>query len=80
MEDQELKEAGQSTRRRALTVAEILRGSEYSLTLFSAEEVAGLELFERNGKPYLTCAVTSPAAAGKTRRDRPATLFEEVDG
>lgn len=45
----------QATRRRALTVAEILRGSEYSLTLFSAEEVAALEIFEKNGKPYLTC-------------------------
>lgn len=58
MEDQELKETTPSTRRRALTVAEILRGSEYSLTLFSAEEVAALELFDKNGKTYLNCACT----------------------
>lgn len=58
MEDQELKEAGKATRNRALSIAGILKGSEYSLTLFTAEEVAGIELFERNGKPYLTCAVT----------------------
>jgi hypothetical protein len=48
MEDQELKEASNVTRHRALTIAEILRGSEYSLTLFSAEEVASLELFDRS--------------------------------
>ena len=58
MEDQELKEVPKATRQRALTVAEILRGSEYALTLFSAEEVAPLELFDRNGKTYLTCLVT----------------------
>ncbi len=58
MEDQELKEVDRVTRRRALTIAEILRGSEYSLTLFSAEEVAALELFDRNGKTYLTCFCT----------------------
>lgn len=67
MEEQELKDAGKATRNRALTVAEILRGSEYSLTLFSAEEVAALELFDRDGKPYLTCWCTSkprPVALG----------------
>jgi type I restriction enzyme M protein len=58
MEDQELKEAAKGTRQRALTIAEILRGSEYSLMLFSAEEVASLELFDRGGKPYLTCVAT----------------------
>ena len=39
-------------------IAEILRGSEYSLTLFSADEVAALKLFEKNGKPYLECLAT----------------------
>jgi type I restriction enzyme M protein len=58
MEEQELKEATKATRNRALTIAGILKGSEYSLTLFTAEEVATLELFERNGKPYLTCVGT----------------------
>jgi type I restriction enzyme M protein len=58
MEDQELQEASKDTRTRALTVAGILKGSEYSLTLFSTKEVAALELFERNGKPYLNCLGT----------------------
>src|SRR4051812_46982945 len=70
MEDQELKEATPAARRRALTVAEILRGSEYSLTLFSADEVADLKIFEKNGKPYLNCVATS--------RPRPAKPEEIV--
>jgi len=73
MEDQELKEAPSATRRRALTVAEILRGSEYALTLFSAEEVASLELFDRNGKTYLTCLVTS-----KPRPAKPEEIVRQL--
>lgn len=52
MENQELNKTTPAMRKRALTIAEILRGSEYALTLFSAKEVAALELFEKNGKPY----------------------------
>jgi len=73
MEDQELREAPEATRQRALTIAEILRGSEYALTLFSAEEVAALELFERNGKPYLTCLVTS-----KPRPAKPEEIVRQL--
>ena len=65
MENQDLKSSTPATRKRALTVAEILRGSEYSLTLFSAKEVAELELLDKNGKAYLTCAVTSKARPAK---------------
>ena len=70
MEFVELKEASPATKNRALTIAQILRGSEYALTLFSAEEVAAPELFDRNGKTYLTCAVTL--------KPRPATTEEIV--
>ena len=55
MQENELKEASQVTRKRAMTIADILRGSEYSLTLFSADEVAALKVFDRNGKAYLDC-------------------------
>jgi type I restriction enzyme M protein len=73
MEDKELKEATPQTRRRALTIADILRGSEYSLTLFTAEEVATLELFEKNGKPYLTCAVDQ-----KPRPAKPEEIVRQL--
>jgi hypothetical protein len=43
MEDLELNETAPATRKRALTIAEILEGTEYALTLFSAKEVAALE-------------------------------------
>jgi type I restriction enzyme M protein len=71
--EQELKDVTQATRRRALTVAEILRGSEYSLTLFSAEEVAALEIFEKNGKPYLTCWCTA-----KPRPAKPEEIVRQL--
>lgn len=58
MEDQELKDAPRATRQRALTIAEILRGTEYALTLFSAAEVASLRLLDKDGRTYLTCAVS----------------------
>jgi hypothetical protein len=67
MEDAELTEVPAIIRKRALTIAEILRGSEYSLTLFSAEEVAALELFERNDKPY-TLAWLLQSLAQQSRR------------
>lgn len=66
MEELELKNAPPAERQRALTIAEILRGSEYSLTLFSAGDVASLILTEKNGKPHLMCLATSklrPSAA-----------------
>jgi type I restriction enzyme M protein len=55
------RRAGCSQQRNAQSRANdsrILKGSEYSLTLFTADEVTALELFERNGKAYLTCAST----------------------
>jgi type I restriction enzyme M protein len=73
MEDQELKKATKVTRHRAITVAEILRGSEYALTLFSAKEVASLDLFDRNGKPYLMCLVTS-----KPRPAKPEEIVRQL--
>lgn len=42
----------------AITISDILRGSEYSLTLFPQDEIDAIELFDRKGKPYLTCACT----------------------
>ena len=65
MENQELKNATASTRKRALNVAEILRGTEYALTLFTAEEVAAIDIFDKGGKPYLSCEITNRARPAK---------------
>ncbi|MBE0656242.1 MAG: N-6 DNA methylase [Bryobacteraceae bacterium] len=73
MEGQETSAADKALRRREPTVTEILRGSEYSLTLFSAAEVAALELFDRNGKPYLTCVATS-----KPRPAKPEEIVRQL--
>jgi type I restriction enzyme M protein len=40
-----------------LTITEILKGSEYALTIFSDQEIKAIKLFDKGGKPYLSCAV-----------------------
>ena len=45
MENRELKKVPTATRRKALSVAQILHGSEYALTLFTADEVGSLGLW-----------------------------------
>ncbi|HVT58929.1 MAG TPA: N-6 DNA methylase [Thermoanaerobaculia bacterium] len=73
MENQELKKAPAPTRKKALTVAEILRGTEYALTLFNPEEVASIELFAINGKTYLTCVSTN-----KPRPAKPEEIVRQL--
>lgn len=73
MEHQELKEAPPSTRKKALTVAEILRGTEYALTLFTASEVASIELFDKDGRTYLTDAIS-----GRPRPAKPEEIVRQL--
>ena len=58
MENEELRDASPPTSNEAPTVGEILRGTEYALTLFHPQEVAALALFQKKGKTYLHCEVT----------------------
>ena len=57
----------------ALTVTEILKGSDYSLTIFTDQEVKALKLFDRGGKPYLTCA-----ASDKPRPAKPEEIVRQL--
>jgi hypothetical protein len=45
----------------APTVTDILKGSDYALTIFTEQEVKALKLFDKGGKPYLTCAASDRA-------------------
>jgi type I restriction enzyme M protein len=54
-----------STATTAHSVTDILKGSDYALTIFTAKEVKAIELFDRSGKPYLTCAVRDKAILAK---------------
>jgi type I restriction enzyme M protein len=54
----------------APTISEILRGSDYALTIFSASEITALEMFTKNGKPYIKCVCSD--------KDRPARPEEIV--
>jgi type I restriction enzyme M protein len=47
------------------TISEILKGSEYALTIFREKEVKAVEIFDKGGKPYLTCAVSDKARPAK---------------
>jgi type I restriction enzyme M protein len=49
---------------------DILKGSEYALTIFEAAELSNLKIFDKKGKPYITCAAPD--------RERPAKPEEIV--
>jgi len=46
-------------------VTDILKGTDYALTIFTSKEVKAIELFDKNGKPYLTCAASDKARPAK---------------
>jgi type I restriction enzyme M protein len=48
-----------------LSVTDILKGSDYALTIFTEQEVKAIKLFDRGGKPYLTCAASDKARPAK---------------
>src|SRR5262245_28369895 len=57
--------AAESTSTSLPTVADIIRGSDYALTIFPAKYVTDLKLFLKNDKPYLTCLITDRARPAK---------------
>jgi type I restriction enzyme M protein len=73
MQHSEKKDNLKAANQQAPLLSEILRGTEYSLTLFSADEIAALELFDRNGKPYLTCVATA-----KPRPAKPEEIVRQL--
>jgi len=52
------------------TITEILKGSEYALTIFLDDEIKALKIVDKGGKPYLRCLATD--------KDRPAKPEEIV--
>lgn len=55
------------------TVQEILKGSDYALTIFSPAEVRALSIFTKNGKGYVTCA-----ASDKPRPAKPEEIVRQL--
>jgi type I restriction enzyme M protein len=55
------------------SVEEILRGTAHALTIFTAEEIADVRIFEKRGKPYLTCYAT-----GKDRPAKPEEIVRQL--
>lgn len=52
------------------TIADILKGTEYALTIFDPSWIKSLKVFEKNRKPYLKCLASD--------KDRPAKPEEVV--
>jgi len=48
-----------------MNVSEILKGSAYAMTIFSPQEISAVKIFEKNGKPYISCAVTDKGRPAK---------------
>ena len=55
------------------TVADILKGSAYALSIFTDKEIKALKIFDRKGKPYLTCA-----ASDKPRPAKPEEIVRQL--
>ena len=55
------------------SLADILKGSDYALTIFTAAEVMALKLYDKGGKPYLTCA-----ASDKPRPAKPEEIVRQL--
>ncbi len=55
------------------SVQNILKGSAYALTIFSEKEIKAIKLFDKNGKPYLTCA-----ASDKPRPAKPEEIVRQL--
>ena len=54
-------------------VQEILRGTAHALTIFKPKTIAGLSIFLKRGKPYLTCYAT-----GKERPAKPEEIVRQL--
>jgi len=55
------------------TVTEILKGSEYALTIFTEAEIKALKIFDKGGKPYVTCA-----GSDKPRPAKPEEMVRQL--
>ncbi len=55
------------------TIADILRSTNYGLSIFSQEEVEKIQLFDKNGKPYLRDFVN-----GKERPANPEEIVRQL--
>lgn len=56
-----------------VTVEDILRGTAHALTIFKPKAIAGVSIFLKRGKPYLTCYAT-----GKDRPAKPEEIVRQL--
>lgn len=63
----------QPTQNQLKIVSQILKGTEYALTIFSLHEIAALSIFNKDGKPYLKCEVTD-----KPRQAKPEEIVRQL--
>jgi len=55
------------------TITDVLKGSEYALTIFSEQEIKAVKLFDKGGKPYMTCIVSE-----KPRPAKPEEIVRQL--
>ena len=65
--------AGAPNAIRMVTVEDILRGTTHALTIFKPQAIVGLSIFQKRGKPYLTCY-----ASGKDRPAKPEEIVRQL--
>jgi type I restriction enzyme M protein len=55
------------------TVTEILKGSDYALSIFTTEEIIDLDIFDKGGRPYIRCA-----GSDKDRLAKPEEIVRQL--
>jgi type I restriction enzyme M protein len=48
-----------------MVIADILKGTDYALTIFTEDEIRQMEIFDKGGKPYITCSASDKARPAK---------------
>ena len=71
--DTKKEQNGSSAVSRLPSVEDILRGSSHALTIFKPRAIQALEVFAKQGKPYLKCYAT-----GKDRPAKPEEIVRQL--
>jgi type I restriction enzyme M protein len=56
-----------------MVIADILKGTDYALTIFTEDQINEIQIFNKGGKPYLSCL-----ASDKTRPAKPEEIVRQL--
>jgi type I restriction enzyme M protein len=73
LNNEKIEQSGANAVSKLSSVEDILRGSSHALTIFRPKAIQALEIFSKQGKPYLKCYAT-----GKERPAKPEEIVRQL--